>query len=155
TRTSTTRQNWTRRGLIVIEIALSIVVLVAAGLMIRTFLILRPSDPGFSPDRKYMMLVRLPGASAADSAATFSRLFDALGRDASVRAIAGSTYIPMRGTVAMTPVTFGDATMSVSGASITPGYLDLLKIRLLAGRAFSADDTAGSMPVAIVNDALA
>lgn len=154
-RTSTARQDWTRRGLIVVEIALSIVVLIGAGLMIRTFLILRPSEPGFAPDRKHMMLVRLPGASAGESTETFGRLLENLRRDPSIRAAAGSTYIPMRGTVATVAVAVGDVTANVSGAAITPGYLDILKIPMLAGRAFSDDDTAGSMPVAIVNDTLA
>jgi putative ABC transport system permease protein len=154
-RTSTGRQNWTRRGLIVIEIALTIVVLIGAGLMIRTFLILRPSEPGFSPDRKHMMLVRLPGASSDESMSTFGRLFERLRREPAIRAVAGSTYIPMRGTVSTVSVTMGDVTSNVSGAAITPGYLEMLKIPVLAGRAFSFDDTAGSMPVAIVNDTLA
>ena len=154
-RSSTSTQDWTRRSLIVVEIALSIVVLVGAGLMIRTFLILRPSEPGFSPDQKHMMLVRLAGASGDESTATFSRLFDELQRDPSIRAVAGSTYIPMRGTVSTSAVTFGDATMTVWGASITPGYLDILKIPMLAGRDFTTDDSAGSMPVVIVNDAMA
>ena len=154
-RTSTARQDWTRRSLIVVEIALSIVVLISAGLMIRTFLILRPSEPGFAPDRKHMMLVRLPGASVDESTETFGRLFEHLRRDPSIRAVAGSTYIPMRGTVSTVAVTAGDVTANVSGAAITPGYLDTLKIPMLAGRSFSDGDTAGSMPVAIVNDMLA
>src|SRR5262249_50077843 len=48
-RTVTRRGNWTRRGLVVAQIALSIVVLIGAGLMIQTFLTLRPSEPGFNP----------------------------------------------------------------------------------------------------------
>jgi putative ABC transport system permease protein len=154
-RTSTSRQDWTRSSLIVIEIALSIVVLIGAGLMIRTFLILRPSAPGFEPDRKFMMLVRQPGASPEISLETFGRLFDRLREDAGIRAVAGSTYIPMRGTVSTAQVTLANATANAWGASITPDYHRLLRIPMLAGRTFLTADTAGSPPVAIVNDALA
>jgi hypothetical protein len=102
-----------------------------------------------------MMLVRLPGASGDESTATFGRMFEHLRREPSIRAVAGSTYIPMRGTVSTVAVTVGDVTANVSGAAITPGYLDILKIPMRAGRSFSDEDTAGSMPVAIVNDMLA
>jgi putative ABC transport system permease protein len=154
-RAATRAYGWTRRGLVVAGIALSIVVLIAAGLMIQTFLILRPSRPGFDSARKLATLVRLPGMSDDASAQFFDRLFDRVRTIPGVRGVSGSSYLPMASTVAISPVTLRETTANAFGAVITPDYLAQMKIPVVAGRAFTANDTARSAPVAIVNELFA
>src|SRR6185436_10804309 len=61
----------TRRILVASELALGVLLLVGALLMIRTFLTLRPSAPGFNPKDKYFALVRLPAESDGAGRLTF------------------------------------------------------------------------------------
>jgi putative ABC transport system permease protein len=155
-RTVTARRDWTRRTFVIVEIALSIVVLIAAGLMIRTFATLRPSRPGFEAERKLMTLVRLPGATPLESEQFFARLFERLHSLPGVRGVAGSSYLPMSGVTASVSVALdGVPPVSASSASTTPGYFDLLRIPVTRGRAFTERDTPASPLVAIVNEALA
>jgi putative ABC transport system permease protein len=154
-RTSERRGNWTRRSLVVAEVALSVVVLIGAALMIQTFVTLRLKPLGFDPERKMSLLVRLPGATAEASARFFSDLFDRLRAAPGIRGLAGSTYLPMRGTVSVLSVTFADTTVDVDASYVTPGYVELMKIPMRAGRTFTADDARGAEPVAIVNEVLA
>ena len=154
TRTATGRSRWTR-ALVITQIALSIVVLIGAGLMIQTFLILRPSDPGFEPRGKLTTLVRLPARPPSESARFFERLFDQLRAIPGVRSVSGSSYLPMMGVVSTTPVNFEGKTVTPFGAVITSEYLPQMKIGLVAGRTFTSSDTAQSPLVAIVNERLA
>jgi predicted permease len=146
---------WTRRGLVVAEIALSVVVLIGAVLMIRSFFILRPTNPGFDPRGKMTLVVRLPGASTDTAARFFGDLFEFLRSAPGIRGLAGSTYQPMRGAMAQVPTSFAGTSADVNTIAITPEYFGLLKIPVRLGRGFAANDTAGSEPVAIVNEMFA
>jgi predicted permease len=155
-RTTAVQRSWARQGLVLSEVGLSIVVLIGAALMVQTFLTLRPTQPGFDVGGKQMLIVRLPGRSGAESARFYGRLFDRLARTPGIRRAEGTRVLPMVfGNARILPVTFGDATASTNINLITPGYLELMKIPLRAGRAFTALDTSASMPVAIVNETLA
>jgi putative ABC transport system permease protein len=155
TRASERRGSWGRRALVVAEIALSIVVLIGAALMVQTFLTLRPVRPGFDPANKLVMGVRLRGATPDQSEQFFAQLFDRLRAAPAIRDAAGATFFPVSGFGASATLKLGDTLTEVSMDQATPGYFALMKIPLLAGRAFSADDTRGSMPVIIVNQLLA
>lgn len=154
-RSAARHSTWTRRGLVVAEIALSVVVLIGAVLMIRSFLTLRPTNPGFDPRNKMTLLVRLPGASPDAASRFFGDLFELLRSAPGIRALAGSTYQPMRGSMAAVPTSFAGTLADVNTIAITPEYFDLLKIPVRSGRGFQANDTAGSEPVAIVNEVFA
>ncbi|HKV99283.1 MAG TPA: ABC transporter permease [Vicinamibacterales bacterium] len=146
---------WTRRGLVIVEIALSVVVLIGAVLMIRSFHTLRPTNPGFDPRGKMTLLVRLPGASTDTTARFFADLFELLRSAPGVRGLAGSTYQPMRGSMAQVPTSFAGTSEEINTIAITPEYFDLLKIPVRSGRGFEASDTSGSEPVAVVNELFA
>ncbi len=89
TRSSERRGSWGRRTLVVIEIALSIVVLIGAALMVQTFLTLRPTRPGFDPSNKVVMGVRVRGATSEESEQFFTQLFDRLRASSAIRAAEG------------------------------------------------------------------
>ena len=154
-RGATRRTDWTRRALVTTQIAVSLVMLIAAGLMIRTFLILRPTSPGFDPRNKLITLVRQPGASPEESARFFDRLFDRVGAIPGVRRAAGSSYYPMSGTVARVAVHADGGSADAFGAAVTSEYFDLMRIPVVAGRGFTTADHAGAPPIAVVNEILA
>jgi putative ABC transport system permease protein len=154
-RSSERRSSLTRRGLVIVEVGLSIVVLIGAALMIQTFLTLRPTNPGFDPAGKVSILIKLPGETPEASERFFSGLFDRLNTIPGIRAWAASTYIPMRGTTRRSSITFNGTTAEVNTARVTPGYFEMMKIGVVSGRTFDDHDTSGSAPVAIVNEVFA
>jgi putative ABC transport system permease protein len=155
TRASERRASWGRRTLVVVEIAVSIVVLIGAALMIQTFITLRPSQPGFDPARKMVMAVRLRGATPEASEQFFLQLFERLRTAPAVREAGGSTYFPMSGNTHIAALTLGDTVRDVQTNYMTPGFFALMKVPIVAGRSFSAEDSRASPPVIIVNQMLA
>lgn len=155
TRVTERRSSWGRRTLVVVEIALSIVVLIGAALMVQTFLTLRPTRPGFDPARKLVMFVRLRGATPEASEQFFRQLLDRLRTAPAIRDAAGSTYFPMSGNTAIAALRVGDTMQDVQTNYMTPGFFTLMKVPIVAGRMFSAEDTRASVPVIIVNQMLA
>ena len=149
------RRNWGRRVLVVVEIALSIVVLIGAALMVQTFLTLRPTRPGFDPANKVVMGVRLRGATPEQSETFFAQLFDRLRRAPAIRHTAGATYFPMSGYTATASLELGGTVREVWVNHTTPQFFTVMKIPIVAGRAFTVDDAPASMPVLIVNQMLA
>ena len=153
-RTSTSGASWTRRVLVVAQVALSMTLLVGASLMITTFRTLRPSQPGFTAVDKVTANVRLVGRAAESPAALFDALFERVRAIPGVRSVAGSTYLPMSGLVSVVTVHVGAAKQDVFSGLVTPNYFAEMEIPVLRGRAFDERDSAGAAPVAIVNEAL-
>ncbi len=145
----------TRRSLVVVEIALSVVVLIGAALMIQTFVALRPTNPGFDASHKTSLAVRLPGATPDVSAQFYEELLNRLRSVPGVRGAAGSTYLPVSGSLAFVKASFGGISIEINTSAVTDGYFDLMRVPLRSGRAFRADDTRTSEPVAMVNEFLA
>jgi putative ABC transport system permease protein len=159
-RTSTRGSQWTRRVLVAIEVAASVVLLIGAGLMIQTFLTLRPSRPGFETSNRLTATLRLPSPrlGAVANPANVAFVEDALERLRLLPGVHGvslSTYLPMSGMVNTLPASALGTTAQVYNASITPNYFDEMAIAVLRGRRFQAADDARAMPVAIVNEAAA
>jgi putative ABC transport system permease protein len=144
-----------RRALVVLEIALSITVLIGAALMVQTFLTLRPTNPGFDASHKVVMHVRVRGAGSEESQQFFTQLFARLRAVPSIRAAEGSTYVPLSGSSAFGGLAINGTMANVQMNYTTPGFFTLLKVPIVAGRAFTAADTRASLPVILVNEALA
>jgi putative ABC transport system permease protein len=156
-RTTARAGRWTRRVLVVVELALSIVLLVGAALMIRTFLTLRPSQPGFDPSNKVTATVLLPGAWVPDPGhqVFFDAVFDRLKGLPGVASVSGSTYVPLAGWVSMLPVGINGVTANVWTGQVTPNYFRDMRIAISRGRAFEPTDDGRAPAVAIVNEAMA
>ena len=144
----------TRQVLVACQLGLSLMLLVGASLMVRTFLVLRPSDPGFSARDKVTGFIRLQGPAAAAPRVFFDNLFERLRGAPGIQAAAGSTYVPMSGSVGVASVTIGDKTVDVFSGVVTPNYFEEMAIPARRGRLFDERDIAGSIPVAVVNEAL-
>ncbi len=136
--------------LVMIQVALSVVLVVGAGLMLGTFWKLSSLDTGF--DRQNVLLVRLNSAKPF----AYKEILDR------VRAIPGVLSASMSGQVPIGRGAWneevdieGYGNASVMYNSVTPGYFDTLKTPLLMGRDFNQYDTPQSPPVAIVNETFA
>jgi putative ABC transport system permease protein len=160
----------TRRLLIAIQVAASIVLLTGAGLMARTLLVLQNTDLGFQPENVLTMEITSPLRLDVPRDERF-RQFQAAQRDLLERmrplpgahAAAAADQLPMdpggggyqffdvRPRTAATP----PADQSALTTSVTSLYFNAMGIRLLKGRTFSEQDVVEDRPVAIVNDVLA
>ena len=155
-RASTRGGQWTRRSLVVGQVALSLTLLVGAMLMVRTFLTLRPSNPGFTAAHKLTAFVRLQGPRAAGSrpAAFFDDVLVRLRGAPGVQGVTASSYLPMGRSVSVAKVRDGDTRFDVFSGVVMPNYFTEMEIPITRGRSFEARDGAGAPLVAIVNEAL-
>jgi len=154
------RQGRVRNALIIGEIALAIVLLVGAGLLLRTFANLVRTDPGFDTQHVLSAEIWLTG-SRYDSTAAITSFYrrlteriDALpGVHSSAVIEAG---LPLERGGRMGAVVDGRRLdESMDYRTITPGLFQTLGVPLRQGRAFAASDADRAEPVAIVNEALA
>jgi putative ABC transport system permease protein len=154
TRTSTAGARRIRKVLVVAELALGMVLLIGALLMIRTFLTLRPNAPGFDPRHKIVALIRLPPDTALDEK---QRFFEEVRRQTldipGVRAVAGTTYLPMSRSVDILDMSVGPSSGEVYTSTVSVNYLDTMRIPVLRGRGFTGADAAGAPAAALVNEA--
>jgi len=154
------------RGLLVIsEVALSLMLLVSAGLLMRTFLILLKTDPGFNPANVMTMRLTLPAAKYKEDqkkVAFYQELVRRVEALPGVESAAAVNNVPLGGSNASDPFLIEGLPEPGPGQEIfgryracTPNYFHTMGIPVLAGRAFTDEDKAGSTPVIIVNETLA
>ncbi len=154
-----------RRTLVVAEVALSLVLLVGAGLLIRSFFHVINVDAGFHADRVLTVRLSLPEARYSrpeQIRAFYADLLGRIERIPGVEAAGGVSALPLSGTGSSGTVTVDTTAVPPDQASpeadwrpITPGYFRALGIGLVRGRFFDARDSENSAPVAIVDETLA
>lgn len=150
-----------RSALVVAEVALSTTLLVAAGLLARSYQNLQQVTPGFNPHGVLTMALTLPDYRYGDDGRVrqfFEDAVDRIARVPSVERAAFANVVPFstydRGTRVVVdgrPLPEAGREPSVAFRSVTPGYFAALEIPVVAGRAFGSDDRAGGLPVGIVN----
>jgi len=147
-RTTTGVSRWLP-SLVAVQVALSLVLLIGAGLFLGTLRNLRNLDPGFRPEG--VLLVELDKPPASPSA-----LLEEIQRVPGVVAASFSTHTPISGArwsepvvPAGRPLPDRDTALFVGAG---PQFFETLGIRLVAGRAFTDGDGANTQPVAIVNE---
>ena len=159
----------TRRGqrlrsvLVVSEIALALILLVSAGLMIRSFLRLLAVDPGFNPHNLLTMQIILPPSKYADSqriANVYREIFERLALQPGVEAVGAGTGLPpvfnqLRSSFTVEGYQSSSSSeryqMIANILSINPEYFKTLGIPLIAGRAFSDQDNERAPRVAVIS----
>jgi putative ABC transport system permease protein len=153
-----------RRGLLVAEVALSLVLLAGAGLMLRTFYGLRHVDPGFASENLLTMRVNLPtaGYDMARLRAFYKECPARVGALPGVRAAALTQSLPIDGSrwnsvfiAADKPVPPRDRLLSAAFTPVSADFFRTLGIRLLKGRTFTEADADGRPTVAVINETLA
>jgi putative ABC transport system permease protein len=154
-----------RNALVVSEMALAVIVLIAAGLLIRSFVRLRSVDPGFQPAR--VLTARVPLAGGRNSAparrvAFFQDLAARVAMLPGVRAVGAVNGVPLSGlglgslfAVDGRPAPSAEQRPMAVLRSVTPGYFQTMGIPLVAGRALADSDNQQRAPVILVNQTLA
>jgi putative ABC transport system permease protein len=151
-----------RRGFAIAEVALAMVLLVGAGLLVRTFVNLNRTDLGFDPSGVIVAKMSLQSNTpipASQLEALFERALGRVRAVPGVVAAAASNNVPVeRGlNVALTPPagSLVRERRPVDFRYVTPDYFTVLRVPLRAGRVFDDRDRADGRPVAIVNEAFA
>jgi putative ABC transport system permease protein len=157
-----TGARWPRRLMVLTQVALGVVLLVSAGLLLRTFTHLRALDPGFDPSGVLTVSLSLEDAryrSAQRVVDLFNRTLDRLERSPEIAGAAVSLGVPYE---RLLNISFrradgvGPAQGSMTSAAyVTRGFFDALKIPITRGRAFSDGDRGGTTPVVVVTETFA
>jgi putative ABC transport system permease protein len=151
-----------RNGVVMAEVALSFVLLIGCGLMVRSFVALQRADPGYDPSGVLTFVAANPFAQGNEGGAAFVRqLRDRLAALPGVRGVTVATPLPLDGQTvnarwgteeAVTdPSKFQQANVHI----VLPGYFEAMRTRLLAGRAFTEADDRQDATGIIIDRALA
>ena len=154
------------RGLLVMaEVAISLVLLIGAGLLINSFLRLRNVDPGFNPENLLTMKIVLPDLKYEEKAqrsAFYSELIQRLQSIAGVKSAAVTTNLPLyqQGnsisvTIEGRPEPPPGQELIVVTRMISPGYFDTMSIPLSKGRQLTDQDTDNSPNVVVISETMA
>ena len=152
-------------GLVALQVALAVVLLVGCGLFMRTVSALTRVDPGFNPDHVVTMRVSLAGAPSATTIATDAvvrRGVEALRAVPDVTTAAASYGLPLQGGGGLPYEIVGRALPpgqrfhgGASWLAVSTGYFGALEIPIQRGREFTEADRGATVPVAIINDVMA
>ena len=152
-----------RKGLVVTQVALSLVLLIAAGLFTRSLYNVKNIDVGMRTDHLIQFTIQpsLNGYSQARMLALFERLRDDISKFPGVRAVSMAEEPVLAGDVEAGTIKVegyhakDDEDIVVSENYVGPGYLATMGIPLLAGRDFTKADGPGAPRVAVINQKLA
>jgi predicted permease len=159
------RRHKARSLLVVTEIALSLMLLIGAALLMRSFVEATKSDPGFNPQNVLTMRLTLPATRYVDDEQRFMFYQDLLARIGSlpgVRSVAAANIIPLADSTSGAafipegaPPPPGEEPVA-QFRIVTPDYFRTMEMPLARGRSLTGQDTeAASPPVAVINETLA
>ena len=163
------RQRWhgvdVRDLLVTGQVALALLLLVGGGLLVRSFLRAQAVELGFSPRNVLSMTLSLPGGrygAPEQRAAFFQELSARVAVLPGVRAAGVTSQVPLAGGALLSDLSIEE--VSVGGGvepgyahlvNVTPGYFEAMRVGIISGRLFSADDRLGRQPVVMVDETLA
>ena len=159
------RGNNLRRSLVIAEIALCVMLLIGAGLLIRSFIRVRDVNPGFNPHNVLTIELTMTGERYKDKIAVlaaYRELWMRLESLPSVTAAGAVTSLPLSQMFAWGPITVerrvpppGEKFINADVRMVSGHYFQAMDIPLRKGRLFQDDDVAGKPLVAIVDDYMA
>ena len=154
-----------RNLLVVSEVALAVLLLVGAGLMIKSFARLRQVDPGFEPKNLLTMNISLPRQKYREPQQAnifFEQLLQRVKAVAGVESVGGIDPLPLSDSNVTTGFVVEGAPFlelanrpEVGERAVTPDYFQTMRIPVLKGRAFTGQDRDNTPPVIVINEALA
>jgi putative ABC transport system permease protein len=152
-----------RSTLMVAEMALALVLLIGAGLVLRTFASLQRVRPGFEPSAVLTFRTAFPLAkysTPASRTAALTQMEDRLRRLPGVTGVAFISQLPLTGSGPLSPYAYNEETAAnwesetSDGRNVSPAYFAAMGTRVLAGRAFDAHDRPGQGRI-IIDETLA
>ncbi len=150
-----------RSGLVITQLSFAVVLLIGAGLLLRSFLLMQRVDMGFRTDGIYLIGERFPAARYPDGQRAVAAIEDVLAR------LRASAAIKSAEVTDLPPLSGGDQDISAIPVDMPPnpnlppsiwyrgvsnGYLSLMQMRLVSGRGFTAEDRRGAPLVGIINE---
>ncbi len=151
-----------RQALVIGEIALSMVLLVGTGLMLKSFSSLSDVRPGFDSEGVLTFSVSLPRGryDRRAAAAFFTELESNLASVPGVVSAGSISQLPLTGSGSLWPYAYDAATseefnLSADGRVVSNGFFESLGIRIVDGRSFAAQDASSNAPLVIIEEMLA
>jgi predicted permease len=158
-------QHRSQNALVFVQVALAVVLLVASGLLIRSFQALRTVEPGFKPDRTQTLRISIPSGQVADPDRVARMQQDILAGITTIPGVTSATFstaLPMEMEYENNMVVTAEDRKYPEGIPplrrskfVAPGFFDTLGIPLLAGRDFTWTDIDARRDVVIVSNNLA
>ena len=159
------RWNRVRSGFVVAQVALSLVLLVSAGLLIRSFDKLLRVNVGFKPEQLLSLEYRLPRSKYKEVAAQWSfhqQVMARIQEVPGVQSVALVRGLPFSGNGGTLPITLPDRELPPKGHepevmsnTATPNYFETMGIPFIKGRLFDDHDQPNTTPVVIINQTMA
>jgi putative ABC transport system permease protein len=153
-----------RRSLVVLQLASSVVLALAAGLLIRSLVELNRIDLGFNPHNVLTAQIQVPAISypqPADVVRFHRQAVDRVAQISGVRAVGSVRVLPLARTI-------GDWSIKIEGRpyvaeenpngdyqAVTPGYFQAMGLKLIRGRFLTEADRENTMPAVVINDTMA
>jgi putative ABC transport system permease protein len=161
--TESFKRNRVRNGLVVTEVALSLVLLVGAGLLIKSFVRVWNVDAGFDPENVLTAQLSLPQMKYTEKQQAtlfYQQLVERMQALPGVQAAAVATLLPMTGNSSGTVTLEGKPVPQTGGLEadqrgVSPDYFRAMGVRILRGRGFTAQDVEGAQPVCVVDEKMA
>ena len=162
---SAARGNRTRAVFVVVEVALALVLLMGAGLLVRSFVRVLKQDPGFDPSRTVTMRLSLPQArygAEGQRAAFLDRFFTEVAALPGVDAAGAISFLPLMGLGAATSMEIVGKPIPPKGQEpvtdvrvVSHDYLKTMGIPLIKGRLFNEKDPSDARDRVVINQAMA
>jgi putative ABC transport system permease protein len=155
------RSKWLHSVTVVSEVALSLVLLIAASLLVRTFMLLNRVDPGFDSHNLLMMTMSMRGEKTGTPGSLAAMIRNGCQELTAIPGVtaAAATFSPPFANRMGLPFISLSVTPAISGdgewIAASPGYFRVLKIPILRGRDFDEHDHSGTSPVVMINETMA
>jgi putative ABC transport system permease protein len=156
---------WTQKILVILQAAVSLVLLCAAGLLIRSLTNLQHQHFGFDTQNRYILHIdpTMAGYQAPQAGVFFRQLHDTLAAIPGVTSVSYALYSPMEGDnwgngvyiEGQAPPPPGSNFNNSSWDRVSAGYFETIGTKIIAGRSFTEGDNAAARNVAIVNQTFA
>ena len=160
-----TRRSGLRSALVISEIALAMMLLIGAGLLLKSFVNLMNVDPGFRPANVLTMSVVLPRTRYAERSrcsSFYAQLLERIDRLPGVESTGATSSLPLSGGGTDSDFVIEGRPQAGPGeepaawySSVTPAYFKTMGIRLIKGRVFTEQDRPDSTPAIIITEAMA
>ncbi len=154
-----------RRALVVGELALSVMLVVGAGLLVRSFIRLQQVPPGFNPSNVLTLELTMTGQKYGDATAvldTYRDIWTRVSALPGVSAVGGVSSLPLSQMMAWGPITVegrtpqpGEAFINVDQRIVSTGYFRAMEIPLRRGRTFGEQDIRSAPRVVVIDQRMA
>jgi putative ABC transport system permease protein len=157
--------HWAQKALVIVQAAVSLVLLSAAAMLGGSLHNLESQNFGFDPDARYLVSIGSPmlaNYKQEQLVPLYRQIQDRFSAIPGVRSVSAATYAPMSGNqwghdirIQGKPEPGPKDDVSADWTRITPGFFDTIGARILAGRAINKDDSENTRHVAVINEAFA